>query len=244
MTKVLKSFNEGIDILFDPIEHTYHYKDRQFLSASSFIKDYTEEFDSIKMAYMVSEKTGVSQATIVDVWSSNGNIAAGFGTAIHNVLEHYYKYKEVGAKMKETNAAMPNHPFLRQLITELDKIKVDGETHQEVLISHQKKNICGQVDDLLILDAKKKICRIRDYKITADILVEKGKLGAPFHTMKSNKLSKNYIQLAFYSYMMMAAGWKVEGIDIFNWNGEWTKYSLESTELGVLIMLISGTYVK
>ena len=241
--KILHSFNESIDIEFEPIEHTYNYKGRRFLSASSFVEDYIKPFNAVEMAYHVSEKTGVPQGDIVDMWESNGNVAAGFGTAMHNVIEYYFKYEKIGAKTKESNGAMPNHPFLKQVINDLQKIKPAGETYQEVLISHKKKNICGQVDDLLVLDAEKKICWINDYKFTANILAEKDKLSAPFNFMPPTKLSKNFIQLSFYAYMMMSSGWKVEGVSIYHWDGEWHKYDLEGAELGVLIMLITGKYV-
>lgn len=245
----LVSFNEKKTvILFDPIEHVYEYKGKILKSASTFIKEYEEEFDSERISLSSSRKWGVDQEKLLSMWASNGDCASGFGTAIHAVLEHYYRYKNFGAKIqqmsgKDKNAAMPNHPFLQGLIASLDKVRTDGQTLQEACISCVKKGICGQVDDLLIVDEKKKICRIRDYKITFDILVDKKEMKAPFAFLGSNKLAKNFLQLSFYGYLMQLSGWTVEGIDIFNWNGEWTKYSFEGKDLMKCMVLVGSKHL-
>jgi hypothetical protein len=240
------SFNEKAPITFDDVAHSYTYKGRRLNSATGIIKNYEEEFDSDGISRMSATKWGEDQDEILAMWDSNGKVAAGFGTAIHAVLEHYFKHKALGARIqavsgKEYNAAMPNHPFLRELILSLEPIYLDGDSHQEVCISWVKQGICGLVDNLLVTGDK--TCRIRDYKITADILVNKSALLAPFAYLGSNKLAKNFLQLSVYSYMMVQSGWKVEGIDIFNWNGEWAKYSLEGKELMKTIINI-GTCLK
>jgi len=245
---VLTSFNEKIDIFFDVEKHEYEYKGKILKSASTFIKKFEEQFNSERVSLSSSRKWGVDQEELLELWASNGEAASLFGTAIHNVLEHYYKHKKLGAKIqqvagKDKNAALPNHPFLQQLIFELDKIRTDGETYQEVCISQVKKGLCGQIDDLLIVDRKNKICRIRDYKITFDILVNKEDLKAPFAYLGGNKLAKNFLQLCFYGYLLSLSGWTIEGIDIFNWNGEWKKYSLEEKYLVKTILLIGAKHL-
>ncbi len=239
----LISFNEKALIWFDEESHTYTYKEEKLSSATRFVKEYEDEFDSNRVAQTCSLNWGEEVEDILTLWDSNGKAASGFGTAIHAVLEHYFTHKAIGARIqlaarKGKNAAMPNHPFLQELITSLETIRTDGDTRQEVCISMVKNGLCGLVDDLLITDANKKRCRIRDYKITADILVEGKPLKKPFAYLGSNKLAKNYLQLAFYSYLMSMSGWTVEGIDIFNWNGAWTKYTLEGSELTKTIMTI------
>lgn len=243
------SFNEkNTVILFDPIEHVYTHKGKTLKSASLFIKEYEDQFDSERMSATCANKWGVDQDDLLNMWASNGEVAAGFGTAIHAVLEHFFTYKKFGAKVQEVagkdkNAAMPNHPFLQKLINDLEQVRLDGEAYQEACISCVKQGICGQVDDLFIVDSKKKICRIRDYKITFDILVDKKELKAPFGYLGSNKLSKNFLQLSFYGYLMHLSGWTIEGIDIYNWNGEWKKYTLEGKDLMKTMALIASKYV-
>lgn len=243
--EILTSFNENIDILFDPIEHTYHHDREKLSSATGFVKDYEEQFDAFKMSAVCADKWQVDRDALAEMWESNGNSAAGFGTAIHAVLEHYFKHHATGqavqeATGKEYNAALPNHPFLRQLIWSLEAIRIDGNTRQEALISAIKYGKCGLVDDLLILDEKKKTCRIRDYKITFDILEDKKPLGAPFAYLGSSKLSKNFLQLSFYGWMLSLSGWKVQGLDIYNWDGQWHHHKCEGVKLNKTMALIGS----
>lgn len=246
--KVLTSFNEGKEIFFDVEKHEYTYKKKVLQSATVFIKDYEEQFDAARVSERCAEKWGIDQDQILNLWESNGNAASGFGTAIHAVFEHYFTYKKIGEEVqnaagKEHNAALPNHPFLRQLIWDLEKIRVDGDCHQEALVSCVKKGLCGLVDDLYIVDRKKKICRIRDYKITFDIEVEKNDLKDPFGYLGGSKLSKNFLQLSFYGYLMQLSGWTIEGIDIFNWDGEWHVHTLEGQKLMRTMVLIGSKFV-
>lgn len=245
----LTSFNESVEIKFDVEAHTYTYNEQRLKSATAFVRDYEEPFDGAKISASCASKWSVDQDEILNLWESNGRVASGFGTAIHAVLEHYYQHKALGKKIqdasgKEHNAALPNHPFLQQLIFSLDQVRPDGEAHQEALVSCVQKGLCGLVDDLLVVDQKKKICRIRDYKITFDILVDKKELKAPFGYLGSNKLAKNFLQLSFYAYLMELSGWKVEGIDIFNWNGDWKRHSLTGILLRRTIVEIAGKYAK
>lgn len=247
---VLKSFNEkGIEILFNTRDHIYTYNGTVLKSATTFIKEFEDQFDSERISASCSNKWDESQDEILTMWNSNGEVAALFGTAIHAVLEHFFTHKKLGARIqkvagKDKNAAMPNHPFLQQLINSLETVRVDGDCYQEVCISCVKKGICGLVDDLYVVDRKKKICRIRDYKITFDILVDKKEMKAPFGYLGSNKLAKNFLQLSFYAYLMTVSGWTVEGIDIFNWNGDWKKHTLEGKDLVKTMALIGSKYVS
>jgi hypothetical protein len=230
-------------IYFDPVKHIYTHKDERLKSATGFVEKYHQEFDATAQSRRSATKWEEDADEVLAMWESSGDIAAGFGTALHAVFEHYFTYKKLGARIQEKagkakNAAMPNHPFLQELIADLETIRLDGDTRQEVCLSKVSAGVCGLVDDLLIVDAKKKICRIRDYKITADILTSQVKFFEPFTFLESNKLHKNYLQLSFYAYLMESAGWKVEGIDVFNWNGKWAKYSLERKDMIKIMMTI------
>lgn len=247
--KLLTSFNEGKKIYFDEAKHEYTYNGKKLKSATTFVKDFEDQFDASKMGPRCANKWGVDEDVLIDMWDSNGAAASLFGTAMHAVMEHYFTYKNFGAEVEEAankpnNAAMPNHPFLQKVINELEEIRVHGESYQEALVSSVKHGICGLVDDLFIVDRKKKICRIRDYKFTYDILVDKKELDEPFGYLGSNKLAKYYLQLCFYGFLMSLNGWTIEGIDIYNWDGEWHMHTLEGPDLMHTMVLISSHYVK
>lgn len=243
---VLTSFNEGHEIIFEPGEHTYHYGKKRLRSATTWIEDYISTFDSEAISARCAEKWDVDQQHILNVWESNGDIAAGFGTAIHAVLEHYYTYEHIGGIMqeasgKEKNAAMPNHPFLKQLIEELNVIREPGElSYQEALVSAVDLGVCGLIDDLMIIDAQEKICRVRDYKITVDITKPKETLAEPFTFMGDTKLAKNFLQLSFYSYLLTRSGWTVEGVDIYNWIGDWHHYQFDGADFKKAMVLVGS----
>jgi len=232
----MKSFNENIEIDFDPIEHKYTHEGKKLKGGTTVTAEYHDGFDRERIASAFASKRNIDMPDVLALWDSGGNIAAGFGTAIHAVLEHYFTWKDKWEDCK----AMPNHPFLIQLIKELEEIRIDGNTRQEVLVSLVDKGVCGLVDDLLITG--KKTCRVRDYKITYNILENDKALYKPFTYLGSNKLAKNFLQLSIYSYMLEMSGWKVEGIDIYNWNGEWSHHMLEGDTLRKTILLV-GTVV-
>ncbi len=234
----MKSFNEEVDITFNEDKHTYTYKRKRLTSATAIVSKYHNEFDAERIASAYAQKRDIEMEDVLALWDSGGKIASNFGKALHAVLEHYYTWDDRWDDCK----AMPNHPFLQQLITELDNIRKDGNTRQEVLVSAVDKNICGLIDDLLIIDEEKKICRIRDYKITYNILEDKEKLYKPFDYLGSNKLAKNFLQASVYGYMLEMSGWTVQGIDIYNWTGKWKHFILEGNNLRKTILLV-GTQV-
>lgn len=233
----LQSFNEDVELEFDRVAHTYTYQGKRLESASAFVARHTKPFDKIGISKTCEKSWGVPQADILDLWESNGNAASGFGTAVHAVLEHYFKRRELGKQIlekssKTVNPALPNHPFLQKLILDLEALDtLEGDEMQEVLVSNVERGFCGLVDKLKILDAKKKVCRIQDYKIAYDTEVKGDKLLAPFDNLPPTKLSKYQLQLSVYANLLALSGWTVTGLDIFAYDGEWKVYPLEVLEV-------------
>lgn len=238
--KKIKSFTE-IDktILFDPVNHKYFYKDKELTSATRIVGQYTKPFNSEYMSKKCSESWGVDQQELKNLWRGGGMISANFGTAIHEALEHYFKYKEIGdiihhaSASKTENAALPKHPLLKKIILELLEIdKIEGMDLPEVVITNVDKGYCGTVDKLKIIDTEKKICRIQDYKIIDEIESKTDKLKHPFDHLPATKLSHYQIQLSVYANIMQMSGWSVQGLDIFALEERgWEHYELEVLEV-------------
>ena len=80
-----------------------------------------------------------------------------------------------------------------------------------------------------LLDKKKKICRIQDYKINVnseEIKSSDAPLGE-FSKLPANKLTKYQLQMSFYANMLEKSGWKVEGLDVFVYEDNWIHHELE-----------------
>lgn len=233
VTEKLKSFNEEIELDFDRVNHIFTYQGKRLESASGFTSRHTKPFDKLGISKTCEKSWEVPQGDILELWESNGEVAANFGTAVHAVLEHYFKRRALGRKIlekskKTVNPALPNHPFLQELVQGLELLDTEeGIEMQELLITNVEKGMCGLVDKLKILDMDKKICRVQDYKITYEVEKIGDKLLTPFDTLPANKLSKYQIQLSIYASMLQLSGWTVTGLDIFNYDGTWKKYELD-----------------
>jgi len=234
-TVKLKSFNEGVEIDFDNINHIYTINSKRLFSASSFVAKHSSKFDAKIISRNCEKAWKVPSNTIQDMWKSNGRLSADFGTVVHKALEYYFNYKEAGAKISdakdmEDNYAMPKHPFLKSVIEGLEKVYThEGKIYHEAFVTDVETLRCGQVDVLQVLDEKKKICSIVDYKVNVSAEEEssKGKLLEPFNKLPKNKLSKYQIQMSFYADMLIKSGWTVQSTIALVYEDGWKRYDLD-----------------
>lgn len=224
-TVSLLSFNEDVTVSFDPKAHTYSHMGTKLEGATTFIKQFTGEFNAEMVAKNCEKSWGFPASDIAGMWNKNSEIAMEMGTLVHKALEYWTKYGHMGEK------AMPKHPILKSIVegfagmTQNEK----GEVHSEILVTDIKSGRCGQVDRLLVLDAEKKICRVQDYKINieSEEIAPKNKLKKPYEKLPANKLSKYALQMNFYAQMLEASGWTVEGIDVYVYEDIWKHYELD-----------------
>lgn len=230
-----KSFNEEVEIGFDPIAHVYSYDGKQLTGATEYIKRFYKPFDVETISSVCESKWGVPQQIIKDIWEANGELTSDFGNVVHKALEQYHKYMEMGEVItskkegEEGNYVLPKHPILKAIVEgflAIDKSK--GKIVPEVLISDVKNGICGHADRILIIDEKKKICRIQDYKvnINSEEIDKSCKVLTPFDKLPANKLSKYQLQMSVYANMLQASGWSVEGLDVFVYEDTWKHFEL------------------
>lgn len=231
-----KSFNEeGVEIEFEPVSHTYTYKDKKLTGCTDYIKKFYKPFDAPTISSVLESKWGVPQQVIRDLWDANGEVSSDFGSVVHKALEYYQKFKPFGEiissqQKEDKNYCLPKHPILRQIVEgflELIKDEV-GQVLTEVLISSITHGICGHADRVVILDADKKICRIKDYKvnINSEDTDKSHKVLSPFADLPSTKLSKYQLQMSVYANMLEATGWTVVGLDVFVYEDTWKHFEL------------------
>ena len=227
----IKSFNEDVELDFDPISHSYFYKGKQLISATGYAGKFYKKFDSKGISKVCAKSWQVPQEDIESMWNSNGDLAASLGTVIHKSLEHYDKYFEMGEKISakngKENPAMPKHPILKNIIEEFRKLNITPvNVVTEVPLSNVELGYCGTSDRVVITGDKK--CRIEDYKVNIDSDKEDSRQKAlpPYDTLPANKLTKYQIQLSFYANLLQKSGWEVEGLVVFVLENEWKKFEL------------------
>ena len=245
------SFSEpDVIVDFNDTKHIYNMRwnggTRVLKGGTTFIKRFFEPFDSKRVARQCSKYWGVDASDIEDMWASNGAVAGAFGSCVHLALEHYINYQKAGDKITKTrqasgkevdgNYAMPKHPFLKKTITDLNKLtdKLDKkykveEVVAEALVTDSKTGWGGLIDRLVIIDKKKKIARVQDYKVNIGAEKEEAhsKPKAPFAHLPANKLTKYALQLSFYASILKKHGWTIEGLDVFIYEDCWRHRVLE-----------------
>ena len=231
--KTLKSFNEDVEINFDPIRHAYFYGENRLMGATEYIKKFYKPFDAKKVAENCEKSWGVPAKDIAAMWQSNGSIANMFGTVVHKALEHYDTYRAHAQtiatnKKDEEDRAMPKHPLLKKIVEDFYKLPLgEGDVYTEVLLTDVQGGYCGQADRLLVIGPKRG--RIQDYKINVDSEAEDKnmKLSAPFTALPANKITKYQLQMSIYANILQKSGWTIEGLDAFVYEDEWKSYPLE-----------------
>lgn len=234
-TGVKKSFNEDVEIGFEPIGHTYTFDGKPLQGVTDYIKKFYKPFDAETISSVLESKWGVPQDIIRDLWSATGDMTSMLGNLIDKSLENYERFKSFGeiisSKQEEkNNYCLPKHPVLRKAVEEFYALVKDGNSKilTQVMLSSVKDGLCGQADRIRIIDEKKKICRVQDYKVNieAEKVDKKYKVLAPFDKLPANKITKYQIQMSLYANFLQKSGWTVEGLDVFVYEDTWKHFEL------------------
>lgn len=198
----------GEKIRYNEENHVYEdMEGNRLVGGSTYAESKVKPFDKEMILPKVAKKLGVEAGTIDAMWSGNGNISRTFGTAVHAVMEQWFRYKEQG-----TEYHLPKHPFLKNLIETYPR--KDSTILPEVFVSSVKNRMVGQIDGIEI--TREKTCNLIDFKSDADV--------------KKN-LEKHSYQLSFYAYILEKHGWTVEHLYIDNYTTGWTTTEVERKEI-------------
>jgi HIRAN domain/PD-(D/E)XK nuclease superfamily len=214
-----------------------HRRLEGYLSGSKFPDQFYAEFDREGILQGIADKFGVSTEAVEAMWKLNNEASTGYGTAIHAALENYHRNRDLGDKIKSIkayktkadvvgpNKALSKNPFIKKIVEDfIEKFDSDHIRFVEEFIWDKGLKLCGSVDLIKVIDLKKRIIRIQDYKTDGDIHEKKYQLTtSPFYsltqgdnpTMGKELLDLHWLQLSFYAFILERAGWKVEGLDIY-----------------------------
>lgn len=212
----LDKFN---DIVFDPEPHKYYLNGQEFMSATTFIHQFSS-FDADKMAEQVAKKEGKTKEEILTKWKRTADYACKRGTRIHEYLEFIF-----GGKPCETGTSATD------LYPIADKFKqdVDGKINiikQEFRLYDLAWKVCGTVDALGEINGEYYII---DWKSNKSINYHNeygSKLKPPFSNFDDCEMINYSMQLSLYKLMIERnTGIKIKGLIIVHFSPEgWTRH--------------------
>lgn len=247
-----------LDDSIDVVETNGHIAVPGFLSGSAFPKKFYAEFDSDGMLDKIVEKHYGKESdekkefiknSLLAMWELNKNASTSYGTAIHAAMENFDKYHVLGDKTKKVevlktktnigpNKALSRNPFLKKIVEDFHKLfGGDYLRLNEEFVWLTAEKFAGSIDRIKVIDLKKKIIRIQDFKTDGDIHEDTYQLPeSPFkgvgkkalkagtkeksNTVENTLLGLHWLQLSFYAYIMKKRGWTVEGLDVYWVNPE------------------------
>lgn len=195
----------GGSINYDEVNHIYtNDKGDVYLSGSQYAKQGEPEFNLGGIAGAMAKKSGADPEAIKEMWKLKGEVSAGFGTAIHAAIQLYEQYSDLAKEIgKETNHH--DHPVLQIAVQRfIDAHKGEKVINEPMVVSHERK-WAGQIDRLVITGDKKAI--VGDIKTNTDLTPA--------------KLKTYWKQLNFYATIMQDAGWTIDGLEIYHFDGNW-----------------------
>lgn len=246
-----------------------HKRLEGYLSGSKFPEQFYSEFNSKDILEAIKKKHGLSDKEIEAIkamWDINGLSSTNFGNAIHYAMENYDRNFSLGDKIKSVkkfktkpdeigaNKALNRNPVLKKIVESFhEKFGGDYIRFNEEFIWDKGLKLCGSVDRIKVVDLKKRIIRIQDFKTDADIHDTKYQLTtSPFYhltqgenpVMGKELLDYHWLQLSFYAFILQRAGWKVEGLDVYWVNGEklangenpWEEFSHDVIDITAVIV--------
>lgn len=224
-----------------------HKRLEGYLSGSKFPDQFYKSFDDDRDRILdgMVAKSGAPREDIEAMWDLNRDASTGYGTAVHAALENYDTNYDMGEKLRSQvkkptkknpagvmgpNKALSKNPFIKKIVEDFQK-KYGGSYNRfcEEFIWDPEFKLCGSVDRIKVVDLKKKVIRIQDYKTDGDIHEKTyQKVDSIFYPLTQGdtpKLGKelldlHWLQLSFYAFILQRAGWTVEGLDIFWLNPE------------------------
>lgn len=222
-----------------------HMRIEGYLSGSKFPQKFFTPFDEEGILDAMELKHKVSKEHIKQMWELNKLASTSYGTGIHAAMENYDTYHKLGDKIKSVksfktkdaeigpNKALSRNPFLAKIVNDFhQKFGGDYLRLSEQFIWLHDEMLSGSVDRIKVIDAKKKIIRIQDFKTDGDIHETKYQVAdSPFKGLSKKELDagrpqkKNavpntlmgyhWLQLSFYAYILRQYGYTVEGLDIY-----------------------------
>lgn len=219
------------------IDNNHNYTDlngKKYTSGSKFADSFAYEFDKAAILPRYADKVGESQEDISGYWEAKSKLSTDFGTAIHQALETYGKYRSLAEKLEKP---LGIHPLVFPVVESFFSGRESEKAMYEPFVADSKSMTCGQIDRLVITGDKR--CIIEDFKTNVDLDKQgspkflKEPFGKDGQEVPNTPLGKYTLQLNFYRSILEANGWTVEGMKIHHLteDGSWRTIDVSVVEI-------------
>lgn len=182
-------------IIFDESSHTYTHQttNERYISVTTLLSLYREEFDSDAHATRIAAKEGVSKEFILETWNNIKTTATDKGSKIHKILENYIKVGEV----------LPDYAWLYKTYEQTIRNTISNmvSVKSENLLYNEFYTIAGTAD--LIFD-QGNYFTIGDFKTNKKFRFTSNFnefLKSPVDHLTHCELNDYALQLSIYAYL-------------------------------------------
>jgi ATP-dependent exoDNAse (exonuclease V) beta subunit len=191
---------------FDPIEHKYTYNDRPYISATQFLSNFHEKFDSDYWSKKKAHELGISQEEILASWQEKNDYANNLGTKTHEWIENYFNglYQPLPTDLDLIHRINKFNLIFAKQLYKLKPLKF------ELKVFSKKYPIAGTIDSIFVYKNK---LYILDWKTNTRFETDETKrfkkLLYPFNKYWENHLNEYSIQISLYSMILKEWGFNV-----------------------------------
>lgn len=164
-------YSKDKSVVFDSVNHTYHFKGKKLISVTTFINQFKNKFDSDYWSKKIALRDNKTQEQVLKEWNDKAKKSCDIGTAIHKIFEDYingefsilnneYNFNEVDLDIEYLIDFIPKSKVAIQFIKDYFETKRLIPIHTEYIVYNDY--LAGQVD--LICQDKNGNYYILDFK--------------------------------------------------------------------------------
>ena len=201
----IKLQEEFKDLVFEPVEHTYHVGERKYRSVSSVVGLFHSHFDSENVAIGYAKKHGYSKEQCLAAWEGEATIAANRGTIVHSFGEEYAKWRYFGEGV-EPFPSCKQCLGIVQMFNQLPDFLIPIVF--ELRMFSEEMSYCGTCD-WLALDTRDGSLWLLDFKTNKSLFSEydNGRMKYLTTYLKDENMSHYEVQLNLYALLLEEKGY-------------------------------------
>ena len=205
----LAKFN---DVKYFDGPHKYYVGNKEYVSATTFIKKFKKEFETQRLAETYAAKRGLTVESVLGDWDLKRDISTVKGTLVHNMAENWWNNKSfpydpsdsvktfghdiIEEKYKKCETMF--HRFYEDAKKNLIPVKM------ELVVCDHDYEIAGMVD-CLFYNMKSQMLEIWDYKTNKEIKMSNSygnKYLKPISHLDECEMNTYSLQLGLYKHII------------------------------------------